>query len=143
MKLNHDIPSWVSYDAVFFITINCAVRGENSLALPDVASALFEGMPVYEKQEKWWIHLALLMPDHLHMLVSFGIRFPMDKIISDWKRYCSRQYGIKWQKNFFDHRIRSDEQYAEKYEYIRNNPVRKRLSQTPDEWPYVWIPERK
>ena len=138
LKLDHDVPPWVPDDAVFFITINCAVRGENSLDLPEVAKPLLDGMKVYQEQQKWWIHLALVMPDHLHMLTTLGIQYAMPKTISDWKRYWARRLGIKWQDDFFDHRIRSEEQYVEKYDYIRLNPVRKGLVKTPEEWPYVW-----
>jgi len=141
-KLFHAVPAWVPDDAVFFITINCVVRGKNSLAFSDVAKSLFDGMRVYEEQRKWWIHFALLMPDHLHLLISFGIQCEMVRTINHWKQYWARRLGIKWQKDFFEHRIRSEEQCTEKYEYIRFNPVRKGLAKTPEEWPYAWMPER-
>ena len=41
-----------------------------------------------------------------------------------------------WQPGFFDHVLRSDESYAEKWNYVRNNPVRAGLVRTTDEWPY-------
>jgi hypothetical protein len=37
---------------------------------------------------------------------------------------------------FFDHLIRHSESYAEKWEYVRQNPVRARLVKDPDEWPW-------
>ena len=41
-----------------------------------------------------------------------------------------------WQKEFFDHLLRSDESHAQKWDYVRDNPVRARLVSDPDEWPY-------
>ena len=41
-----------------------------------------------------------------------------------------------WQPGFFDHLLRHDESYAEKWLYVRDNPVRKRLVATWDAWPY-------
>ena len=137
-KLDHTVPSWVPDDAVFFITINCAVRGQNTLATTEIATPLFDGLKTYQKQRKWWIYLALLMPDHLHMLVSFSPLVTMSKTVADWKKYQARHLKIDWQRNFFDHRIRTEEQFIEKYDYIRMNPVRKNLVATPENWQYVW-----
>jgi len=95
-------------------------------------------MKVYQEQQKWWIHFALLMPDHLHMLVSFPSLVTMTKTIADWKQYQARHLGIDWQRDYFDHRIRSEEQFVEKHEYIRMNPVRKNLVANPEDWQYVW-----
>ncbi len=47
--------------------------------------------------------------------------------------------GIKapfWQKEFFDHLIRSGESYSEKWEYMRQNPVRAGLVSNADDWKY-------
>ena len=41
-----------------------------------------------------------------------------------------------WQEGFFDHLLRSSESYAEKWEYVRMNPVRAGLVPTPEEWAY-------
>lgn len=41
-----------------------------------------------------------------------------------------------WQKSFFDHVMRSEESYTEKWLYVVENPVRKRLVTRPEEWPY-------
>jgi len=137
-RLDHSIPSWVPDDASFFITICCAARGRNTLATPKIADALFNGMKAYQEQRKWWIHLALLMPDHLHMLVSFSPLVVMSKVITDWKQYQARFLKIDWQPDFFDHRIRNEKQSDEKYAYICMNPVRKGLVTSPEDWPYVW-----
>jgi len=41
-----------------------------------------------------------------------------------------------WQPGFFDHVLRSDESYSQKWEYVRENPVRAGLVGRIDEWPY-------
>lgn len=43
---------------------------------------------------------------------------------------------LKWQPGFFDHLLRNDESYAQKWNYVRENPVRAGLARTSDEWPY-------
>ena len=61
----------------------------------------------------------------------------MTRIVSEWKRYHTRQHGIQWQENFFDHRIRNTQEYLEKAAYIRRNPVVKELCETPEAWRWV------
>lgn len=41
-----------------------------------------------------------------------------------------------WQRGFFDHLLRNSESYTEKWEYVRQNPVRAGLVRHPDDWPY-------
>jgi putative transposase len=41
-----------------------------------------------------------------------------------------------WQRGFFDHVLRSDESYAQKWNYVRENPVRAGLVKNPDDWPF-------
>lgn len=80
----------------------------------------------------------MLMPDHLHALLSFPSDQTMVSVIRSWKRYTAKQLDIIWQSGFFDHRIRNDENSEEKAHYIRMNPVRKGLVNDASDWPYVW-----
>ena len=48
----------------------------------------------------------------------------------------ARTTSIKWQRNYFDHRVRKDESLVEKADYILNNPVRARLVTCAEEWPF-------
>jgi REP element-mobilizing transposase RayT len=41
-----------------------------------------------------------------------------------------------WQKGFFDHVMRSEESYSEKWLYVAENPVRKGLAARPEDWAY-------
>jgi putative transposase len=140
-RLPHEIPLWVdSQKETYFITINCQDRTRNQLASPDVARQLFE--TVRHRQEKllWWPYLFLLMPDHLHALLSFP---PSDKLIkrvvSKWKEWTAKEIEIVWQADFFEHRLRHDESRRQKADYILENPVRKSLVPRPEDWPYVYF----
>ena len=87
---------------------------------------------------KWFLSLMLVMPDHLHLIVHGppGGR-PLPLVIGDFKRYLTSHFGIRFQRDFFDTRIRDDAHYAEKFRYICNNPVRKGLCVTARNWPHV------
>jgi len=136
--LPHNVPSWVSNGADYFITICTLPRGEDCLCNPDVAIQVRNGFLVYQQMGKWYVHLLLLMPDHLHAIMSFACDPGVKKSISSWKQYLARQAGIKWQRDFFEHRLRPNEGFREKAEYIRQNPVRAGLIASAEEWPYCW-----
>ncbi len=60
----------------------------------------------------------------------------MSEVIGMWKKYHHRKNCIKWQDNYFDHRIRNDKELSEKSIYIRQNPVVKGLCSRPEIWPW-------
>ena len=136
--LPHEIPSWVPDGAIFFLTLCTTPRGKNQLCYADAAASLWESVQFREERQEWWVHLLLLMPDHLHALVSFSPDVAMKHSVAQWKRYAASRFGIRWQRDFFDHRLRSDESHQEKAKYIRMNPVRVGLAAFPEDWPYVW-----
>jgi REP element-mobilizing transposase RayT len=89
----------------------------------------------------------VIMPDHMHLFVALA----QDRRLSDWMKALKnslsrtlRTTGISaphWQKGFFDHVLRSDESYSQKWMYVRDNPVRAKLVKTWEEWPFsgeVW-----
>ena len=41
-----------------------------------------------------------------------------------------------WQPGFFDHLLRRNESYAQKWDYVWRNPVRAKLVAKPEDWPY-------
>jgi REP element-mobilizing transposase RayT len=85
----------------------------------------------------------VLMPDHVHLFIAM----PSEGVtLTKWVQALKSVMGKKllslgfdkphWQEGFFDHLLRSSESYAEKWEYVRMNPVRAGLVRTPEEWAY-------
>ncbi|MFN2542010.1 MAG: transposase [Chthoniobacterales bacterium] len=79
----------------------------------------------------------VIMPDHVHLFV----RGSADFVLAQWVRMLKRRLSTAisaaaphWQHGFFDHLIRHSESYSEKWEYVRQNPVRAGLVRDPDEW---------
>jgi len=85
----------------------------------------------------------VLMPDHIHCFAGFesaiatvsnAIRFLKNSLSKTLKQLGnSPPY---WQRGFFDHVLRSCESYSQKWEYVRQNPVRAGLASSPEEWLY-------
>ena len=81
----------------------------------------------------------VIMPNHVHMLLC--IHQPSENanisaktvstIMNQWKGFVSKQVGFSvWQKGFYDHIIRCEADYIEKWKYIAENPMKR----TEDEW---------
>ena len=71
------------------------------------------------------------------MLVNVPGDTILSSLVRDFKRITARTAKIEWQRNFFDHRLRSSESKEKKAVYIRNNPVRAGLINAHEDWPYV------
>ena len=140
-RLPHEIPFWIDpHREIYFVTVNCRERGRNQLARKDVADSLFETVRFRQDTRSWWPHVFLLMPDHLHALLSFPPSTkPLRRILSQWKEWTAKRTGIEWQLDFFEHRLRQEESLREKANYILANPVRSGLVNRPEDWPFVYF----
>jgi putative transposase len=81
----------------------------------------------------------VIMPDHIHLFVRGSLDFSLRQWIRMMKRAISSVILAApphWQQGFFDHLIRHSESYAEKWEYVRQNPVRAGLVTRSEEWPW-------
>jgi putative transposase len=135
----HRPPPWVPENAIFFITINCQNRRRAKLTLDETSKGLLDSFWHYQELGKWHISLTLLMPDHLHALLCFNNDqgLGMGKVIKSWKRYTARAFAIDWQRDYFDHRIRSENDMTDKWNYIRENPVRAGHVNSYEKWSHV------
>lgn len=137
-RLYHGTPSWVQEGETFFITINARPRGLTQLTKFNVGSQILASVARLHHEHKWWCHLCLLMPDHLHGLFAFPFDVSMTRQIAAFKSFQARQSGIQWQDGFFDHRIRNDAEFKLKADYIRQNPGRAGLVKRAQDWPHVF-----
>jgi putative transposase len=138
-QLDHTTHFAGRFGAIYFVTICCQQRGSNQLCC-GVAKALFETARIYHERGRWNLNLLLLMPDHLHALIGIDGRDSLSQLIRDYKRITAKTAGIRWQRNFFDHRLRHDESLSEKFAYVCQNPIRAGLIGHERDWPYVFIP---
>jgi putative transposase len=84
------------------------------------------------------------MPDHLHLVLE-GRREDADlrRLIKVAKQRCAyvfrRQFGIPllWQEGCYERVLRSDEATDVVIRYVLNNPVRARLVENAENYPYA------
>jgi len=99
---------------------------------------------------KIFVHAVVVMPDHVHMIFTplpneSGLAYSLAEIMNGIKGASAHSInkalgrrGKVWQDESFDHVLRSDESTRGKAEYICQNPVRKGLAKTEDDYPWLW-----
>jgi len=133
---------WVN-NPRYFVTI-CTYNRREVLANDKVAEILRIEWDGAWDRHGWAIGSYVVMPDHVHFFCTDGeLGTTLSHFIGSWKEWTSKAIkselsidGSIWQKGFFDHLLRSDESYSEKWNYVRNNPVRARLVQCAEDWPF-------
>ena len=139
-RLRHSVPGWVKSGAVFHIRLRIAPEQRVPLTDERLGMDLLTAVRRYHDLRRWWCRLVVLMPDHIHAMLSFPEQNGMAATIRDWKRGTARFQTIKWQSNFFDHRLRSEREADETWAYLGNNPVAKGLVERAEDWPWRWSP---
>lgn len=66
----------------------------------------------------------VIMPNHVHMIIKTS-GADIKTVIGQFKRLVSKECGESiWQKSFYDHIIRNEEDFVEKLQYIKDNPMK-------------------
>jgi len=97
------------------------------------------------------LKVAVVMPDHVHMIFTPLIDYDamevysLAKIMDAIKGASAHRVnkvlyreGRVWQTESFDHVLRSSENLDAKVAYVLDNPVRRRLVNSPTEYPWLW-----
>jgi len=106
------------------------------------------------------IYAYVIMPEHVHLVLRSPEDVPLGRVIGEiksrsaravlarWRveniqslRVLTRMQGESgvmrfWQHRCYDHNCRSQEATLEKIGYCHNNPVRRKLVQVPEDWPW-------
>lgn len=82
----------------------------------------------------------VVMPEHIHLLVSEPERHTLADALKSLKQGVSRRLigdaDHFWQKRYYDFNVRNHEQFLEKLHYIHWNPARAGLCERPEDWPW-------
>jgi putative transposase len=126
---------------LYFVTF-CTHERKRFLATHEVHSVFV----LFAERAKSHFNVAVgryvIMPDHVHLFLRGSPNFRLGAWIGALKQalakagMLSRTQGQIWQEGFFDHVLRSNENYSQKWNYIRENPVRAGLVESAAHWPY-------
>ena len=124
---------------IIYLTV-CVDRRRALLANERAAGLIVEA---WQAAAFWCVGRYVIMPDHIHLFCAPNIfpAQPLKKWIECWKNHVTRGWAKRWQipiwqREFWDRQLRRLESYNEKWEYVRNNPVRHGFVSRAEDWPY-------
>lgn len=139
--------------ATYFFTVNLANRKSDRLIAH--IDRLRESVRLVQSRHPFDIPAMVVLPDHLHALwvlpigdVNFATRWALIKAgfsrglptierVSNSRRHKGER-GI-WQRRYWEHMIRDDEDYARHVDYIHYNPVKHGHVMRASDWPHSSI----
>ncbi len=93
----------------------------------------------YYSQGKYLLHAFVIMPDHLHALITPAPDVSLEKAMQFIKGGFSFRLKSKldvWMRSFNESQISTKEKFINCVRYIEENPVRRGLASTPNAYPY-------
>ncbi|MCZ6835231.1 MAG: class I tRNA ligase family protein [Planctomycetota bacterium] len=149
-KLNihcRNLPHWQIGGSTYFITYRC-----ESGDLDDSEKQIALDAIRHWHGERWHLHLATIMPDHVHLIVT---PLPIDqdnwhslpKLLHSVKSFSAntinehrKTTGSLWQDEYFYRIIRDDDEFYEKWNYMVQNPVKAGLVGSDEEYAFTFRP---
>ena len=122
-----------------FVTFSCYHR--HRLFTSDASRRVFESaLERVRRSFRLRVYGYVVMPDHIHLLVSEPERATLADAIKSLKQGVARRLigdaDHFWQKRYYDFNVRNHAQFVEKLHYIHWNPVKKGLCERPEDWPW-------
>ena len=122
----------------YFITANCAEK-QSLFQVERNAALLFETIQHYREHYK--LHAFVLMPDHIHLLLTPGditLERSMQLIKGGFSHRYHRAGGLHavWQTGYADHRCRDRNDFLQHKRYIEQNPVKAGLCALAEDYPW-------
>ena len=133
-------------EGAYSLTLACAHRRTVFLDEGLVGSCL-ETLHSCAEKHAFAVLAYCFMPDHMHLLVEGGAGSDMPKFVKDFRQrtgYAYRHVSGEplWQKSYYDHVLRREDEVSEATRYIVGNPVRAGLAAAARDYPYsgsfVW-----
>jgi len=128
--------------ASYFVTIKCW-QSRAVFQVHENAEILIESLFHYRNSGAYLLHEFVVMPDHLHLLLTPSTTTSLEKTIQLIKGGSShRIHKVRnqrmeiWQVGFYDWTIRDHNGWQAKIEYIHDNPVRAKLVENAKDWPF-------
>jgi putative transposase len=122
-----------------FITFSCFHR--KPLLRSELAARTFElALESVRRSYQIYLYGYVVMPDHVHLLLSEPKRSLLSEAVKALKQSVSRRLpeenGRFWQTRYYDFNVHGERKRVEKLRYIHRNPVRAGLCAAPKDWPW-------
>src|SRR5580693_7202257 len=123
--------------AFLFVTIGCSLRLEH-LGTTDARNLFERSLEVMRIRYAFVVAGYVVMPDHIHLLVSEPKKALLCKAIQALKLSVSVQSRQRpfWQARYYDFNVHNEAKRVEKLRYMHRNPVKRGLVREPEDWPW-------
>lgn len=105
----------------------------------DVANLMCEVLQHYRTQGKYLLHAFVVMPEHIHVLVTPAEDVSVERVVQFIKGGFSFRLKSKtdvWERGHFGKRISDIDGFKACIQYIINNPVRKQLVESAADYSF-------
>jgi putative transposase len=136
-----NLPHWEIGGSTYFITFRT-----KRVDLSRKARLIILNACLHFSGQRYYLWSAVVMPDHVHLLLTpkekdNGQCYSLSTILHSIKSFTSQEInklvkrrGSLWLDESYDRIVRDEEEFLEKWNYIRNNPVKKELCEYPEDW---------
>jgi putative transposase len=128
----------------FFVTTKTSM-GRPLLQSERNATLFIDVLRSYAAARKFRIHDFVVMPDHVHVLLTVDGDMAIEKAVQFIKSGFSYRLkkdngynGEVWQHGFSEVRVDDRDSYLRHREYIAQNPVRRGLVASPEQFPFCF-----
>jgi REP element-mobilizing transposase RayT len=121
------------------------------LRCDDIATLVADAIDYRHRRGDWHVYEYVIMPTHVHLFCELGSA-GMKTVLEDFKRWtghrAAEQIAMQrsdtangaprfWQREWFDHWSRSDDEDDRIIAYIQNNPIKGNLVANHNDWPHA------
>lgn len=128
--------------STYFVTINSSDKRQ-ILQSTRMAHLLSAVLLHYRNNGKFELHEYVIMPDHLHILLTPVRDITLEKVVQlikgGFSFQAKRKLGFNgevWQESYYDRRVRNESEYQAFRGYIHQNPVKRGLVSNAKEFTY-------
>lgn len=122
----------------YFVTTVTANR-RRLFQVDSAAQLMLDVLQRYRCQHRFELHAFVIMPDHLHLLLTPAPDVSLERALQFIKGGFSFRLKSKrdvWERGFNEVQIRTIEKFNACRKYIEENPVRGRLVSAAGEYPF-------
>ncbi len=141
-KETENVKRVLSPEEIFLSIEPPLISGSCLLKDPQLADLVQQSL-IHFEGERYFLSAWCVMPNHVHVVVSPLGRHLISKILHSWKSYTAHEInrrlegsGPVWERESFDHIIRTADHLSRFISYIENNPVAAGFCATPQDWPF-------
>jgi putative transposase len=122
-----------------FVTFSC-YRRRPLLASAHAKRLLERALEQARRQYGFYVTGYVVMPEHVHLLVSEPERSTLARALQALKQSVARKLiGERehfWQARYYDFNVWTKRKRVEKLRYMHRNPVKRGLVEKPEDWPW-------